>query len=37
MNDPRIEEDKHNNAKNDPVKPKDFKPVFLEIIYEEAD
>ena len=37
MNDPCVEEDKYHNAKNDPVKTKNFKAVFLEIIYEEAD
>ena len=36
MNDACKEEDKHNNAKNDPVKTEDFKTVFLKIIYEEA-
>ena len=36
MNDPCKEKDKHNNAKNDPVKPKDLKAVFLKIIYKET-
>ena len=37
MNNTRKKKDKHNNAKNDPVKPKDLKAVFLKIIYEKAD
>src|SRR4029079_14088040 len=36
-NDPCVQKDKHNDAKNDPVKSKDLKAVFLKIIYKEPD
>lgn len=37
MNNTGNKKDEHNNAKNDPVKSKNFKPMLLKIIYKEPD
>ena len=36
MNDAGKKKDKHHNAQNDPIEAEDLKPVFLEVIYKEA-